>query len=150
MLYAGIGTGLDQWRGHPAEWGQGWDSLGVRFTSHIGQHLAERSIMFPLQAIDHEDPRYFYSTKPTYKGRLMDALLHTVRRRNDSGGMMPAYSEFVGEFGGVAISRLWWPEEYRTAHSILVSGANAILIDASLNVLREFTPDLKRLIFRKH
>ena len=94
------------------EWGEGWGALGERYASHAGQYIIQRSIMFPVQAIDHEDARYFPSRRTTYKGRLADAFLHTVWRHNDSGGMMPAYSEFPGDYGAAALSRYWWPEHY--------------------------------------
>jgi hypothetical protein len=31
-----------------------------------------------------------------------------------------------------------------------VAGSDTILVDAGINVLREFTPDLKRALHRKH
>ena len=74
------------------EWGEGWGALGERYASHAGQYIIQRSII--------------------YKGRLADAFLHTVWRHNDSGGMMPAYSEFPGDYGAAALSRYWWPEHY--------------------------------------
>src|SRR5271169_5775304 len=61
LVYAGIGAALDQWRDRPSEWGQGGAGLGKRYASHVGQYLIQRSIMFPVQALDHEDTRYFRS-----------------------------------------------------------------------------------------
>src|SRR6266849_4841452 len=55
FVYAGIGAALDQWRNRPGEWGQGWGAIGERYASHIGQYAIQRSIMFPVQAVDHED-----------------------------------------------------------------------------------------------
>ena len=144
IVYAGIGAALDQWRDRPAEWGQGWNALGERYASHLGQYAIQRSIMFPVQAIDHEDTRFLRSKRTTYKGRIGDAFLHTVWRRDDSGGMMPAYSEFLGDYGAAAVSRLWWPQRFHTGSAIFVAGSNTLLIDAGINVLHEFTPDLKR------
>jgi hypothetical protein len=144
LVFAGIGASFDQWRDRPGEWGQGWDALGERYASHVGQYLIQRSIMFPVQAIDHEDTRYFRSTRKTYGGRLGDAFLHTIWRHDDSGGMMPAYSEFLGDYGAAAVSRYWWPRQYHTGSSIFIAGSDTILIDAGINVFHEFTPDIKR------
>ncbi len=77
MVFAGIGAAFDQLRDRPGEWGEGWGVFGERYASHVGQYIIQRSIMFPVQAIDHEDTRYFRSTRTTYKGRLADAFLHT-------------------------------------------------------------------------
>ncbi len=150
LVFAGIGASLDQWRDRPGEWGQGWDALGERYASHVGQYLIQRSIMFPVQAIDHEDTRYFRSTRKTYGGRLGDAFLHTIWRHNDSGGMMPAYSEFLGDYGASAVSRYWWPRQYHRGSSIFIAGSDTILIDAGINVLHEFTPDIKRWLHLGH
>ena len=144
VVFAGIGAAFDQARNRPSEWGQGWGAYAERYGSHLGQYAVQRSIMFPVQAIDHEDTRYFRSTRTTYQGRLGDAFLHTIWRHDDGGGMMPAYSEFFGDYGAAAVSRLWWPRHYRTGSSIFVAGSDTILIDAGINVFHEFTPDMKR------
>ena len=88
IIFAGIGAAFDQGRDRPGEWGQGWGAFGERYASHLGQYAIQRSIMFPVQAIDHEDARYFRSTRTSIKGRVGDAFLHTVWRHDDSGGMM--------------------------------------------------------------
>ncbi len=144
IVFAGIGAAFDQWRDRPGEWGQGWNAFGERYASHLGQYAIQRSIMFPVQAIDHEDTRYFRSKRKSFKGRIGDAFLHTVWRHDDSGGMMPAYSEFLGDYGAAAVSRLWWPQRFHTGSSIFVAGSDTLLIDAGINVLHEFTPDIKR------
>jgi hypothetical protein len=150
IVYAGIGAAFDQAREKPSDWGEGWGAFGERYASHLGQYAIQRSIMFPVQAMDHEDTRYFRSTRTSIKGRIGDAFWHTVWRHDDEGGMMPAYSEFLGDYGSAAIARQWWPKQYRSGSSIFVAGSDTILIDAGINVFREFRPDLKRLIFRIH
>lgn len=150
VVFAAMGAGIDQARDRPGQWGQGWDAYGERFGSHIGYYVIQRGIMFPVQAIDHEDTRYFRSTHTGYKRRIGDALLHTVWRHNDSGGMMPAYSEFLGDYGAAAISRLWWPANYHKTSSILVAGSDTVLVDAGINVFNEFKPDLKRWLHLNH
>jgi hypothetical protein len=150
LVYAGIGAGFDQLRNRPSEWGQGWGAFGERYASHLGYYLIQRSIMFPVQAIDHEDTRYFRSKRTSIQGRIGDAFLHTIWRHNDSGGMMPAYSEFLGDYGAAAVSRMWWPGHYHTASSILIAGSDTILVDGGINVLHEFAPDIKRWLHFRH
>src|SRR5579863_7204218 len=144
MVFAGIGAAFDQLRERPAEWEEGWGAFGERYASHIGQYMVQRSIMFPVQAIDHEDTRYFRSRRTSFQGRLGDAFLHTIWRHSDSGGMMPAYSEFLGDYGAAAVSRMWWPTRFHNGHAIFFAGSDTILIDAGINVLHEFAPDMKR------
>src|ERR1700722_19658408 len=144
VIFAGVGAGFDQLRDRPGEWGEGWGPFAGRYASHLGQYVVQRSIMFPVQAIDHEDTRYFPSTRKSYKARLGEAFLHTIWRHNDSGGMMPAYSEFLGDYGAAAVSRMWWPDKYHTGSAIFIAGSDTILVDAGINVFNEFKPDIKR------
>jgi hypothetical protein len=146
MVFAGIGAGLDQLRERPSEWGDGWGPFAERYASHIGYYMVQRSVMFPVEAIDHEDTRYHRSSRSSLKGRLGDAFLHTVWRHSDSGSMMPAYSEFLGDYSAAAVSRLWWPANYHKGSSIFIAGSDTILVDAGINVFREFKPDIKRWI----
>jgi hypothetical protein len=150
VIYAGIGAAFDQLRDRPDEWGEGWGSFGERYASHLGQYAIQRSIMFPVQAIDHEDTRFFRSNRRSFGGRLGDAFLHTIWRHNDSGGMMPAYSEFLGDYGAAAVSRMWWPDRFHNGTAIFVAGSDTILVDAGINVLHEFAPDIKRRLHLSH
>lgn len=144
LIYAAIGAAVDQARDRPSQWGQGWGIYGGRYASHIGQFVIQRSIMSPVQALDGEDTRYYHSKRSSYGGRLGDAFFHTIWRPDHYGGHMPAYSEFIGDYGAAAVSRMWWPRNYRNGSSIFVAGSDTILIDAGINVLREFSPDIKR------
>jgi hypothetical protein len=147
IVFAGMGAALDQGRDKPGAWGEGWGAFGDRYASHLGYYAIQRSIMFPVQAIDHEDTRYFPSTRTSLKGRVADAFLHTIWRHDDSGGMMPAYSEFFGDYGAAALSRyLWWPKSYHNGTAVFIAGSDTILIDAGINLFHEFTPDIKRAL----
>lgn len=143
LVFAGIGAAVDQARDRPGQWGQGWGPYAERYASHIGYYLVQRSIFYPVQAIDHEDTRYLRSTHQNYAARLGDAFLHTIWRRSDDGGMMPAYSEIMGDYGAATVSRMWWPEKYHTGRSIFIAGSDTIVIDGAINVFHEFKPDIK-------
>ena len=58
--------------------------------------------------------------------------------------MMPACSEFMGDYGAAAVSRIWWPRQYRTGSAIFIAVSDTVLIDAGINVFHEFTPDIRR------
>ena len=149
IVFAGMGAGLDQLRERPEEWEEGWGSFAQRYASHLGQYAIQRSIMFSVQAVNGEDARYFRSSRTSIKGRLADAFLHTVWRHDDQGGMMPAFSEFLGDYGAAAISRSWWPERFHNGRAIFLAGSDTILIDCGVNVFREFAPDVKRRLHLK-
>ena len=150
LVFAGIGAAYDQARDRPGEWGQEWGSFPKRYASHVGQYLIQRGIMLPVQAIDGEDARYYRSKRTSYHGRFGDAFLHTIWRHDYSGGMMPAYSEFLGDYGAAAVSRMWWPARFHTGRAIFIAGSDTVLIDAGINVLHEFAPDVKRWLHIRH
>jgi hypothetical protein len=150
MVFAAVGAGFDQLRDRPGQWEEGAGGFGERYASHVGSYIVQRSVFFPVQAIDHEDTRYFRSERTSYKGRLGDAFLHTIWRHNDSGGMMPAYSEFLGDYSAAAVSRMWWPRQYHTGSAIFYAGSDTILVDAGINVFHEFKPDIKRWLHLAH
>jgi hypothetical protein len=150
MVFAGVGAAFDQLRDRPGEWGEGWGPFAERYASHVGQYLIQRSIMFPVQAIDHEDTRYLRSKHTSYQARLADAFLHTIWRRDDEGGMMPAYSEFLGDYGAAAVSRMWWPSKYHTGSAIFIAGSDTVLIDGAINALHEFSPEIHRWLHLEH
>jgi hypothetical protein len=116
----------------------------------VGQYFVQRAIFSPVRAIDHEDTRYIRSTHQRYDARLGDAFLHTIWRRSDDGGMMPAYSEFLGDYGAAAVSRLWWPQPYHKGSSIFIAGSDTVLNDGAINAFHEFTPDIKRWLHLGH
>jgi hypothetical protein len=99
LVYAGVGAALDQWRDRPSEWGQGGSALGERYASHVGQYMVQRSIMFPVQAIDHEDTRYFRSKRTSIRGRVGDAFLHTIWRMNPNLLRPDFWTEFTAAGG---------------------------------------------------
>jgi hypothetical protein len=150
LVFAAVGAGFDQLRDRPGQWDEGAGGYFERYGSHIGYYVVQRSVFFPVQAIDHEDTRYFRSERTSYQGRLADAFLHTVWRHNDRGGMMPAYSEFLGDYSAAAVSRMWWPRQYHTGSAIFIAGSDTILVDAGINVFHEFKPDIKRWLHLTH
>jgi hypothetical protein len=150
LVFAGVGAGFDQLRDRPGQWDEGASGYFERYGSHIGSYIVQRSVFFPVQAIDHEDTRYFRSERTSLQGRLGDAFLHTIWRHNDSGGMMPAYSEFLGDYSAAAVSRMWWPRQYHTGSAIFIAGSDTILVDAGINVFHEFKPDIKRWLHLTH
>ena len=62
---------------------------------------------------------------------------------------MPAYSEFLGDYGAAAVSRMWWPQRFHTGSAIFFAGSSTLAVDAGINVLHEFAPDLKRWLHFK-
>jgi hypothetical protein len=149
FLRAGAGGALNQWRDHPTEWGQGWDSYGVRVASHFGQHFVKQQILFAVQAIDHESPEHLRSHRHGLANRVKDSIRYTFTSGTDDGKFMPAYSRFIGAYGAAFIARTWYPDSYQTFGSGLKAGTTSLGIDVGMNLLREFWPDIKKRLRRQ-
>jgi hypothetical protein len=143
------GGAFDEARDHPAGWGTGWDSYGVRVASHFGQHLMKEQIEFGMQALDHESPLHLRSQRSGFKNRVIDAVRYTFVASNDSEKMVPAYSRFVADYGAAFISRAWYPREYHTVRAGLSAGSTALGVDVGMNLLREFGPEIKKAFHRR-
>ncbi len=110
----------------------------------IGDYLTEA--VFPT--LFRQDPRYFQSGVGSGWSRLGHAVGQTFWTRKDSGGYQFNYSELVGNASAVAISNAYYPDS-RNAPSALGSFAIQLALDTAGNVLKEFAPDIGRLLSRK-
>jgi hypothetical protein len=70
VIFAGIGAGFDQLRDRPGQWGEGWGPYAGRYGSHLAQYAIQRSIMFPVQAIDHRTLGIFRRAGKRSRGAL--------------------------------------------------------------------------------
>jgi hypothetical protein len=64
--------------------------------------------------------------------------------RSDSGGEMPAYSNFTGAYVTPWITYTWYPDRLDTTSRKLQSGTMYLGWRGATNMLREFWPDIKR------
>jgi hypothetical protein len=97
----------------------------------------------------HQDPRYFRLGSGSKKARLGHSIKQIFYTRADSGAGQVNYSELLGNATAVAISNSYYPEN-RNAHDAVTKWGSQIGIDLAANVLKEFGPDLMRLMSRKH
>lgn len=126
---------------------QGW---GKRFGATLADTESRRFIQtFALSTILHQDPRYFPSHKRGLIGRSWYAATRVVITRNDNGCDTFNTSEFLGTLFTSALQNSYYPRHDRTFGDTMNRFTGALSSDALGNLLKEFTPDMKRL-FRKH
>jgi hypothetical protein len=97
----------------------------------------------------HQDPRYFRRASGSVWSRLGSAVGQIFWTRTDSGRMQFNFSEIVGNSTAVAISNAYYPDN-RNASDAATRFAIQIGVDITSNVLKEFSPELNRLVSRKH
>ena len=126
---------------------QGW---AKRLGATLADTESRRFIQtFALSTILHQDPRYFPSRKRTILARAWYAATRVAVTRNDSGDNTFNSSEFLGVLSASALQNAYYPKPDRTFGDTMNRFGGALSSDAIGNLLREFTPDMKRL-FRKH
>lgn len=145
-----LSVGIDQWRGHPAEWGGGMDSFGMRFGSRMGRLAARNSVRLATDVAFKIDPRYDRCECTGFWARTGHAWKRVVVARSDAGNDMPAYSNFTGAYVTPYITYTWYPDRLNTTSRKFNSGTMNLGWRGMTNMLREFWPEVKRGIpFRR-
>lgn len=139
-----LSAGLDQWRGHPHEWGGGLDAFGTRFTSRMGRLAIRNSVRLATDVAFHIDPRYDRCLCDGFLARTGHAWKRVVVSRSDSGGEMPALSNFTGAYVTPYLTYTWYPDRLDTWNRKLESGTLHLGWRGATNMMREFWPEIKR------
>ena len=143
---SGIGQASDS---NPS-FGQGVEGYAKRFGTTYADFAVENLMtegVFP--SLLHQDPRYFRRGEGTTRSRLSYAMSRLFLTRGDSGSNQFNYSEIMGAATSVAISNAYYPDG-RSVGNNIGKYAEQLGFDAASNVLKEFWPDLKRKLARRH
>ena len=144
-VFAGIG---DLQRSNPS-FGPGVAGFSKYFGTAYGDFvIGDLMTEGVYPSLLHQDPRYFRRGTGSKWSRLGHSMKQIVWTRVDSGGSQFNFSEVVGNATAVAISNTYYPEN-RNAHDNLTKLGSQIGIDLASNVLKEFGPDLTRMLTRK-
>jgi hypothetical protein len=150
FLGAGFQATLDQAQGQWPHYGGGMRGWGKRFGATLADTESRRFIQtFALSTILHQDPRYFPSHERTLIARGWYAATRVVVTRKDNGDPAFNTSEFLGALLTSSLQNSYYPSDDRGFGETMNRFGGALSSDAVSNLLREFTPDMKRL-FRKH
>jgi hypothetical protein len=138
LSVAGI-AGAEQYEGIFPAYGSGFEGYSKRYGAALANHLSGTLLaraVFP--SIFHQDPRYFYKGKGSFKSRALYAVSAAVVARGDNGRWQPNYSLVLGNFSAAAISNLYYPASDRGASLVLFNGLAGLGGDAASNLIREF------------
>jgi len=138
LVWSAGAAGIDQWRDHPEEWGQGMKGFGRRYASNLGQNAIHQTVTYGLDEAFGLDTGFKKSTREGFGGRLKDALLQNVTSRTKSGRRVVSVPRFAGAYSAAIISReTWYPERYSYKDG-LRAGTGNLLTGFGINLLREF------------
>ena len=138
LAWTAMTAGLDQWRDHPEEWGQGMKGYGRRYASNLGQNAITQTVTYGLDEAFGLDTGFRKSKKDGVGARVKDALLQNVTSRTRSGKRVISAPRLVGVYTGAVVSReTWYPNRY-TYKDGLRAGTGTLLTGFGINLIREF------------
>jgi len=149
-LKGAFSAGQNQWKDKPVEWEQGASGYGRRYADIMGQYAIQKTTIFGLESLLHEDNRYFGSRKKGFWARTGYALKGSVLARHDNGKRYPSVSLVTGYASGAFVSRLWQPTSSSTAGDGAVSFGISMGWNIGFNVVKEFLPDMMAPFTKKH
>jgi hypothetical protein len=150
FVSAGFQATESQATGQWPRYGGGMQGWGKRLGATLANTESRRLIQgFALSTILRQDPRYFPSRKRRLISRIWYSATRVVVTKNDSGRSAFNTSEFLGALFSSALQNSYYPRHDRSLGDTMNRFSGALSSDAIEDLLREFTPDMKRL-FHKH
>lgn len=143
-------AGIDQARGTPSQWDDGWGGYAERFASREGQFITANTLAYLGNSALRYDPRYDQCRCSGFWARTRHAVVRNFVTYNQSEReLRPQWGLYGGSFAGGMVSTAWKPHP-RNAFS---EGGFAVLGQAGygslLNFFIEFSTDINRKIGAK-
>jgi hypothetical protein len=130
----------------PDGWPRTWEGYGRRVGSHLGSSAIEHTVRESMAAAEGTDPRYFACGCTGIFPRTGHALKMTFLTYNRSGHETLDLPMLTGAYGSSMIKTMWYPDHYSPLAQGVQSGHIEVGIIGAENILREFSPDIKRLL----
>jgi hypothetical protein len=143
-------AGIDQARGAPPQWDDGWGGYAERFASREGQFISANSLAALGNAALRYEPRYDQCRCQGFWPRTRHAIMRNFLTYDRSEqNLRPQWALYGGSFGGGMISTAWKPHP----RNAFAEGGRAMLGQAGygslLNFFIEFSTDINRKIGAK-
>jgi len=132
------------------DYGYGAAGYGKRYGATLADAEARSFFQsFLMPAVLHQDPRYFSSPSTKFFPRLLYAASRVLVTRSDSGQNTVNTSLLAGTAITTALSNAYYPRSERSLGDSLNRFGGSFLGGVQTNILREFWPDITRIL-RKH
>lgn len=138
-------AGIDQARGVPWQWDDGWGGYAERLASREGQFITANTLAYLGNSALKYEPRYDQCRCRGFWPRTRHAILRNFVTYNQSEQeLRPQWGLYGGSFGGGLVSSVWKPHP----RNALADGGWAVLGQAGygslLNIFIEFSTDINR------
>jgi hypothetical protein len=141
-----FGAGIDQARGVPSQWDDGWGGFAERFASREGQFITANTLAALGNAKLGYEVRYDQCKCEGLWPRTKHAFLRNLLTYDRSEGhLRPQWALYGGAFGGGVISTVWKP----SPKNAFANGGWAVLGQLGYGTLLNFVTEFSREINRK-
>lgn len=150
IYFASVGSAVgSQVFNDPPEWEQGFSGYGKRVASAYGGFMIQSSVTHGMAAALHYEPRYVRAKGTRILPRFGHAVAWSLVTYDDKERIRPNIPVFAGAYASGMLSMYWYPSRYNPLTDGVRIGSQQIAWAAGANVVREFAPELKRLLHRK-
>lgn len=130
-----VAAGIDQARGVPSQWDDGWDGYVERFASREGQFITANSLAALGNAALKYEPRYDRCQCKGFWPRTRHAIVRNFITFNETEvEYRPQLALYGGAFGGGLVSTAWKPHP----RNGFAEGGRAMLGQAGYGTLLNF------------
>jgi hypothetical protein len=148
---AGATSGLNQLTGQNEEWGEGVKGFSQRYTASLADLVISNYLTEAiLPSMLHHDPRYFRLGQGSAMHRIAHALSWVIISKTDSNHNTLNVSELLGSGASAAIGMLYYPVQERNGSAVADRFITQVSFDAASSVLKEYWPDIRQWLTRKH
>lgn len=145
-LKRAFAAGIDQARGTPYQWDDGWGGYAERFASREGQFIAANSLAALGNAKLGYEVRYDQCKCQGLWPRTRHAFIRNlVTYDRSEEHLHPQWALYGGAFGGGMISTAWKPG----SHNPFAEGGEAMVEQVGWGTLLNFFTEFSREINRK-
>ncbi len=111
---AAIAAGINQYEGHPPEWGLDAEGYGQRFGSNFAIAAVSTTTRYALAKAFREDTLYYRCECKGFFPRLSHAVISTfTSRRGNDGHRMFSFPALVAPYAGTMTAVYgWYPARY--------------------------------------
>jgi hypothetical protein len=143
-------AGIDQARGVPYQWDDGWAGYAERFASREGQFIASNSLAALGNAALKYEPRYDRCQCSGFWPRTWHAAMRNFLTYDESEtALRPQWALYLGAFGGGLISTAWKPKPRNAFAEGGRAAAEQGGYGVALNFFIEFAGEINRKIGAK-
>jgi hypothetical protein len=136
--------------GHPPKWGQGFPGYGRRLLSGYSRQVIANTVALGVALADGEDPRHYPTGRHDVWQRGLYSARQTFVSRRVTGGEMPDYSRIIGAYSAAFVANAWCPAPRSDTKHALWRGSTALASNMVWQLFREFWPDARRKLAKRH